>query len=267
MDSNHRQFQQLVKQKGAELYREMPWRSDIQPYYVLVSELMLQQTQVDRVVPKFNQFINIFPAIGHLASAPLSQVLTAWQGLGYNRRAKFLHQAAQKLVSDYGGEFPDSQAELQNLPGVGPNTAGAIAAYAFNQPAIFVETNVRTVYIHHFFADDFNIPDKHIVDILGKTIDQKNPRYFYWALMDYGTHLKRSGVKNIHQSKHYTRQSPLKGSLREARGIILKQLSQANLDWREFRHLAVDDRFDVALEGLIKDGLVVKEEEVLRLAD
>ncbi len=262
------QFRLLILNKGQELFREMPWRDDTRPYYILVSELMLQQTQVDRVIPQFRQFIHHFPTPQSLATAPLSEVLTIWQGLGYNRRAKYLQQAAQIVTNHFGGQFPRTMSELVSLPGVGPNTAGAILAYAFNQPAVFIETNIRTVYIHHFYADDFNILDKQIIDILSKTIDQDNPRQFYWALMDYGFYLKRSGVKNINRSKHYTKQSPLKGSLREARGVILKQLTQADMDIYDFRrHVAVDDRFEVALEGLIKDGLVVLHNEKVKLSD
>ena len=146
------EFQQLIKHRGQELFRPMPWREDTRPYYILVSELMLQQTQVDRVIPKFHQFIRQFPDQQSLTTAPLAQVLTVWQGLGYNRRAKYLQQAAQAVEERFSGQFPASQKELVSLPGVGPNTAGAILAYAFNQPAIFIETNIRTVYIHHFFC-------------------------------------------------------------------------------------------------------------------
>ena len=145
----------MLAQRGEELYRTMPWREDTRPYYVLVSELMLQQTQVPRVVPKFEAFIAVFPDEKALAAATLADVLKLWQGLGYNRRAKFLHEAAKMIVQEFGGVFPKSEADIMRLPGVGKNTAGAIIAYAFNMPSIFVETNVRTVYIHHFFADDF----------------------------------------------------------------------------------------------------------------
>lgn len=264
---NYLDFQSLLISKGKELYRDMPWRQDTRPYYILVSELMLQQTQVDRVVPKFHQFIRQFPDHHTLASAPLAEVLTVWQGLGYNRRAKYLQLAAQKIITDFKGDFPIAQTELEALPGVGKNTAGALRVYAFNQPAIFIETNIRTVYIHHFYADNFAITDKQLIEVLSKTIDQNNPREFYWGLMDYGSHLKRSGIKNIRQSKHYVKQSPLKGSLREARGIILKRLTESSMDIAEFRQvIAIDDRFDVALEGLVRDGLVVNDEDFLRLA-
>jgi A/G-specific adenine glycosylase len=146
-------FQEIIWEKAHELYREMPWRDNTDPYFVLVSELMLQQTQVDRVILKFELFMTTFPTIKDLANASLAEVLTTWSGLGYNRRAKFLHEAAQKVVADFNGAIPDNYDALVTLPGIGPNTAGAILAYSFNQPVVFIETNVRTVYFHHFFED------------------------------------------------------------------------------------------------------------------
>ncbi len=254
---NNADFSELLGTKGTELYRDMPWRTDTRPYYVLVSELMLQQTQVSRVISKFQEFIDRYPDIVTLAGANLHDVLTVWQGLGYNRRAKFLHESAKKIVKDYDGIFPDSDVELLSLPGVGKNTAGAIAAYAFNRPSVFVETNIRTVYIHHFFSDDFAVDDKRIIDMLTATIDHEHPREFYWALMDYGSWLKASGVRNIDQSKHYKKQSALHGSVRQVRGLIVRQLTYGPIVERELeRMLQADERFPLALSGLIKDGLV-----------
>lgn len=253
------EFRELLEEKGHELYRTMPWRDDTRPYYVLVSELMLQQTQVDRVIPKFLAFIEAFPDERSLASAPLADVLILWSGLGYNRRAKFLHEAAKKIVSDFSGVFPDTEEGLLSLPGVGKNTCGAIRAYAFNQPAIFVETNVRTVYFHHFFADGDRIDDKQIIEQLEETIDREHPREFYWTLMDYGSWLKRNGGGRLQQSKHYKKQSALKGSLREVRGLILKYLARSGSTPREELKLSMpdDERFDAGLSGLTRDGLVV----------
>lgn len=145
------QFTKFIREQGDVLFRPMPWRTDTQPYYILLSELMLQQTQVARVIPKFNESIAVLPTIEALAQAPLSQVITLWQGLGYNRRAKYLHDSAQYIVATCNSLFPSHEQELLKLPGVGKNTAGAICAYAFNQPALFIETNIRTVYIYHFF--------------------------------------------------------------------------------------------------------------------
>lgn len=251
------EFNELLWQKGKELYRDMPWRQDARPYYVLVSELMLQQTQVPRVIPKFEAFIAAFPDAHALAHASLADVLTAWQGLGYNRRAKFLHEAAKRVVNDLDGKFPQSEPDLLSLPGVGKNTAGAISAYAFNHPAIFVETNIRTVYIHHFFDDSGIVDDKQIIEKLTETLDCEHPREFYWSLMDYGSWLKSQGIRNVASSKHYKKQSPLEGSVRQVRGQIIRQLAAGSRDEQALRReLAADDRFERALAGLKNDGLV-----------
>lgn len=252
------QFKQLLRQKGEELYRDMPWRGDTRPYYVLVSELMLQQTQVGRVVPKFEEFITKFPDEKTLARASLGDVLRLWQGLGYNRRAKFLHEAAKMIVSECDGIFLEDETDILKLPGIGKNTAGAILAYAFNRPSMFVETNIRTVYIHHFFADDFDVSDKQIIEKIEQTIDRKNPRQFYQNLMDYGTWLKANGVRNIDHSRHYKKQAALKGSLREMRGEIIRRLSLEYPDWQV--DIGHDPRFDEALAGLVHDGLVEQTE-------
>lgn len=248
-------FNNLLHRKGEELYRSMPWREDTRPYYVFVSEVMLQQTQVSRVVPKFEAFIDAFPDEKALASASLADVLKHWQGLGYNRRAKFLHEAAKMIATDFNGVFPDNEEDLLKLPGVGKNTAGAILAYSFNQPAIYVETNIRTVYIHHFFEGRSDVDDKEIVQLLKETVDKGNPRRFYWALMDYGSWLKQRGVRNSASSKHYKKQPILKGSLREMRGMILHALTNENA-----LEAYIDDmRFEKALFGLEKDGLITIE--------
>lgn len=260
------EFVTLLRQKGEELYRDMPWRQDTRPYYVLVSELMLQQTQVIRVISKFNAFIERFPNEESLAKASLADVLRQWQGLGYNRRAKFLQDAAKTIANEFDGVFPAEEADILKLPGVGKNTAGAISAYAFNKPSIFVETNIRTVYIHHFFNDQFDVDDKQIIGLLERTIDRKNPRQFYQNLMDYGSWLKVNGVRNISSSKHYKRQSALKGSVREVRGQIIRELTVKNMDAGDLeKRIKADDRFEKALSSLIADGLVTQAATMLYL--
>jgi A/G-specific adenine glycosylase len=260
------EFQELVWQQGRELFREMPWRQDTQPYYVLVSEIMLQQTQVDRVIPKFEAFIGAFPTVPALAGASLADVLQLWSGLGYNRRAKFLHQAAQMIQSDFDGVFPSTREELVKLPGVGENTAGAILAYSFNSPVVFIETNIRTVYFHHYFADDISVSDIQLKQVVAETVDHEHPRQWYWALMDYGAYLKRQGVGRNNKSAHYKRQAPLKGSIREVRGQILRSLSQGDRTMTQLRaEISADERFPVALEGLQKDGLVMTSRNRLHL--
>lgn len=256
----------MIRQKSVELYRDMPWRRDTRPYFVLVSELMLQQTQVDRVIPKFEAFIAAFPSVQALAQASLADVLKLWSGLGYNRRAKYLHDAAKMIMKEFAGEFPENEEALRKLPGVGPNTAGAILAYAFNQPAVFIETNVRTVYFEHFFPEGDKVDDKKLREVVAATLDHDNPREFYWALMDYGSWLKKQGAGRLQQSRHYTKQSALKGSVREIRGQIVRVLTKEAMREEALQEsVDFDDRFTLALDGLLRDGLVVQTDGVLHL--
>lgn len=263
---NEQTFRELIWQKGHELYRDMPWRQDTRPYYVLVSELMLQQTQVDRVVPKFEAFITRFPDEATLAAASLSEVLTLWSGLGYNRRAKYLHEAAKMIMGDCGGVFPATYAGLLKLPGVGPNTAGAIMAYAYNQPVVFIETNVRTVYFTHWFDGRAEVHDRELRAAVEATVDREQPREFYWALMDYGSWLKRQGGGRLTMSRHYKKQAPLKGSVREVRGQLVKRLALGDVPLAELvAAYDGDGRFEPALTGLLADGLVQQSGEQLHL--
>ena len=241
---------------------DLPWRlprpdGSFDPYAVLVSELMLQQTQVQRVIPKFMAFMTTFPTVAQLGTAPLAEVLTAWQGLGYNRRAKFLHQAAKKILADYGGEVPASAAELITLPGIGPNTAGAILAYAYDQPAVFIETNVRTVYIHHFFADERAVADAQVLQAVRTTLPAEEGRVWYWALMDYGTHLKQTLGNLSRASTAYTKQSPFEGSRRQIRGHVLRLLAVAPHQLKGLQKEIADERLTTVLEDLEAEGFIM----------
>ena len=249
--------------------RTMHWRTEPAPYYVLVSEMMLQQTQVARVQQKFVGFIRRFPTVQDLAAAPLADVLEQWSGLGYNRRAKFLWQAAGKIVRDFGGDVPGNQEQLTSLPGVGPNTAGAILAYAFNEPVVFVETNIRTVYIHHFFADHPNaVTDTQLRHVIALTVPPENPREWYWALMDYGTHLKATVGGQLERVKHYKPQSRFEGSRRQVRGRIIKLLVQHDrLTQDELATLLADDRVADVCAELVGEGLVRRSGQQLHLTD
>lgn len=260
-------FQQVVWEYFRMHARSMPWRDDPNPYYVLVSELMLQQTQVSRVVTKFTEFIERFPDVKSLADAPLAAVLIAWNGLGYNRRAKFLHETARKIATEHDGKIPDALEALVTLPGIGPNTAGAVLAYAYNQPTVFVETNVRTVLFHHFFADyDKKISDKELRELAEQVLDRDSSREWYWALMDYGTHLKKTAGGRLESSRHYKKQSPLQGSLREVRGRIIKVLTEDPLTETELQKaVGVDERFTPALAGLKNERLVTQKGGVISL--
>ncbi len=254
-------FKQRVWEFYRENKRQMPWREKHDLYSVLVSEIMLQQTQVSRVMPKFLSFMKSFPSLQALAEAPLADVLIAWQGLGYNRRAKYLHACAQQIVL---GGVPDTQKDLETLPGIGANTAGAVMAYVYNQPSVFVETNIRTVILHEFFRDDVAISDAAIRELVTETVDKDNPREWYWAMMDYGSYLKSQKLGSIKRSVHYKKQSTFKGSLRQMRGQIIKELLNGPVS-RDILQQQYDDRFDDALLGLIKDGLVEQHESVICL--
>lgn len=238
--------------------REMPWREDPAPYKVLVSELMLQQTQATRVIPKFEAFIYTCPDFASLAGKTLGDVLTLWSGLGYNRRAKFLHQTAQLVISDHDGVLPDTLPELVRLPGIGKNTAGAILAYAYNQPVVFVETNIRTVYFHHFYPESHElVGDRELEALVELTLDRENPREWYWALMDYGTYLKKTAGGRLDTSRHYVKQSALKGSLREMRGRILKALVEGvSMEADLRKKVRADERFEPALSSLLSEGFI-----------
>lgn len=205
--------------------RSMPWRSNPDPYWVTVSEVMLQQTQVSRVLPKFESFIERFPDWQSLAKAPLADVLTQWQGLGYNRRGRWLHRLAQMVVRDHNGRLPSDPAELIKLPGIGPNTAGSIAAFAFDLPTVFIETNIRRVFLHHFFADQEGVADAQLVPIIKESLNNvDSPRRWYYALMDYGAYLAKQVPNPNRRSKHYSRQSTFEGSNRQLRAQILRHI-------------------------------------------
>lgn len=260
------EFQKIVWRYWRENGRQgLPWRENPSAYNVVVSELMLQQTQVERVVPKFLEFTKQFPDFSALASALLSDVLIAWQGLGYNRRAKYLHELTKEVVR-LGG-LPETLEELVKLPGIGKNTAGAILAYAYNQPVVYIETNIRTVYLHHFFADTFDVDDAELLPLVERTLDYSEPRAWYSALMDYGSFLKKQGYGRNNASKHYRKQSKFKGSVREMRGAILRVLANSSLTKTGLkRAVNADERFELALEQLLAEGLVVGYGKGYRLA-
>jgi A/G-specific adenine glycosylase len=204
--------------------RSLPWRKTRNPYRVLVSEIMLQQTQVERVLVKYNEFLAAFPDFSALAKAPLPRLLRIWSGMGYNRRALALKALAQKVVDEHGGKLPSDTDKLIALPGIGKYTAGAVMAFAFNKPVVFMDTNIRRVCIHEFFQDRENIHDDQLIPFVEQTMDAENPRTWYNALMDYGAMLKKEHANPNRKSAHYVRQSPFENSNRQVRGRILKTL-------------------------------------------
>lgn len=219
------QFKKIIYDFYALNRREFSWRQDITAYKVVVSEVMLQQTQTSRVIEKFQQWIEKFPDFQSLAQASNHDVLTAWQGLGYNRRGLSLAKIAQIVMQEHQGILPSDPHVLQTLPSIGSNTAGSISAFAFNKPTVFIETNIRTVYTHIFFQGQTEISDKQLLPIIEQSVDRDNPREWYYALMDYGVHLKQKLPRINAASKHYTKQSKFEGSKRQVRGMIIKILT------------------------------------------
>ena len=219
-----RLFRQIVYRHYRRHGRTLPWRETRDPYAILLSEIMLQQTQVDRVAGKYGAFLSAFPDFSSLAAAPLDAVLAVWQGLGYNRRALNLKRCAAALVADHDGALPSSITELEKLPGIGHYTARAVAAFAFSVPSVIIETNIRTVFIHHFFHDQEKVHDREIAPLVEGALDHDNPREWYYALMDYGAHLKRLHGNPSRRSAHHAIQSPFRGSNRQLRSMILKAI-------------------------------------------
>ena len=271
-DTTHRETvptdmsQDTVQRFRSEVYahyhaqpRPLPWRETENPYHILVSEIMLQQTRVERAIGKYYEFLAAFPDIYALAAAPLREVLQVWQGLGYNRRAIALQETAKKVVLDYNGILPDTPEQLRTLPGIGSYTAGAIAAFAFQQPVPFIETNIRAVYIHCFFQDRHDVKDSEIMPLVRATLDRTNPREWYYALMDYGVMLKRTHTNPSRKSAHHTRQSRFEGSDRQIRGEILKFLLRKPFSRKEaiFQTLKEDpQRVERILASLEKEGFL-----------
>ncbi len=223
-----RAFKKQVWDHYVSHARDMPWRNTRDPYRILVSEIMLQQTQVSRVLEKYPAFLKRFPSAKALAEASQPEVLREWQGLGYNRRALNLKRACETIVRDpkFKGKFPADREALESLPGIGQSTSGALMAFAFDKPAAFIETNIRAVYLYHFFKGSASVSDADILRIVEETVDEEKPREWYYALYDYGTMMKaKLGKKktDLHkQSRHYSKQSAFKGSNRETRSLIVK---------------------------------------------
>lgn len=222
--SSVRRFRRTVYAYFSRHGRRLPWRRDTLPYHIFVSEVMLQQTQVDRVALKFDPFIREFPSFGALARAPLAKVLRLWQGLGYNRRALSLKRAAEIVMREHGGRLPRAPEALATLPGIGTATSASIAAFAFNSPAVFLETNIRSVLIHHFFHGRSGVRDEQLLPLAERLLDRKNPCRWYSALMDYGTMLKKRCGNASRRSAHYATQSRFEGSTRQKRGKIVRLL-------------------------------------------
>jgi A/G-specific adenine glycosylase len=246
----------------------LPWRETKDPYRILVSEMMLQQTQVPRVLEKYGPFLDEFPDVRSLSRAPLRKVLRSWSGLGYNRRALNLRSAALDIVRRFEGRIPREYDALLTLPGVGPATAGAVRAFAFGEADPFVETNIRTVFLHHFFPGEERVSDTRILRLVERTLDYDDPRSWYYALMDYGIWLKKRYPNPSRRSAHHAKQGRFEGSDRQARGNIVRALTELRLDRRDLARKTGLDRERLArnLARLESEGFIVREKGKYRIA-
>ncbi len=293
-----------LKKFYKENRRDLPWRNlpadrrghrDL--YKILVSEIMLQQTQVERVIPKYTAFIKEFPTAKKLAAAPLSKVLLLWSGLGYNRRGKFLHEAARVMVEAERSKTPLHRSRapvhlseakefygvefLESLPGIGPYTARAVSVFAYNKPEVFIETNIRTVFTHFYHRQGRDpaggggfsrlIDDKELLPLIERALKKSKmePRDFYAALMDYGSYLKRQGIRINKQSKHYAKQTKFEGSERQLRGAILRILLKNPQTPAQLVKKTSRTKKEVSqlLARLVSEGLAQKERSRYRVAD
>ncbi len=254
-------FQKTIWQYYKSNKRDLPWRKTRDPYKILVSEVMLQQTQVSRVEVKYNSFLKKFPTVQLLAKASVKSVLSEWQGLGYNRRALFLKKCAEIIVKDFNGKFPKDIKTLCTLPGIGPATAGDIVAFAWDTRAVVIETNIRSVFIHFFFTENKKVHDKDILPLIEKTLPKKNVREWYYALFDYGACLKKNSNPS-RKSVHHTKQSKFIGSYRQKRSLVLRHILQnpKNNTLRTLEKVLLYDKATLKeiLGSLQKEGFLQK---------
>ncbi len=263
-DMTIQEFQKTILSWYAKNRRGMPWRKTRDPYKILVSEIMLQQTQVSRVMSKYREFLKEFPTLRVLAKTSDAKLLRVWQGLGYWRRAHFLKATAQTILRKHRGVFPKEPRVLEKLPGIGHYTARAVACFAFNNQEAFLDTNIRRVYLHFFFPKRTNVPDTKVLHMAQEAVWKKNPREWHYALFDYGAMVLKD--KRINKrSRHYTKQSKFEGSFRAFRTSIMRfLLEQPNqkATTGSIRKMLEKNRSPYAAEKLLtaleKDSLIKK---------
>lgn len=249
--------------------RDFPWRNTCDPYQILVSEFMLQQTQVKRVQKMYDGFIERYPDFAAINKSPVDELLRAWHGLGYNRRALALKKTASRVMNEWDGLLPDEEEALCSLPGIGKATAAAVLAFAFGKPSFLIETNIRRVFIHCFFPDRSLVSDREILPLVEGTLDRENPRDWYYALMDYGAYLGRTRENPNRKSREYKKQTPFEGSIRQVRGRILSYLVENGGAVR--RDLCRDlglplERIDHVLASLDAEGFIVLDRDLVKIS-
>jgi A/G-specific adenine glycosylase len=264
-------FQEAVYSNYKKEKRSFPWRENADPWGVLVSEFMLQQTQTDRAAGYWTRWMEKWPRAELFYKAGMEEALRAWSGLGYNRRCFYLKDCARRITNEYGGEVPRRPEDLEDFPGIGPYTARAIPCFAYNVPTVFIETNIRAAVLHFFFKDRDQVKDKELIPVLQTALDQRDPRTWYWALMDYGAALKRLTPNPNRRSAHYNRQSPFEGSFRQLRGAVIRALAlegpagKGELQRRS--GIQNDEDLYRVVEALEKEQLVAESEGIYRIRE
>lgn len=252
-------FQKFILSWYAKNRRDLPWRNTRDPYKILVSEIMSQQTQISRVVPKYNLWLKRFPTVQDLATAKVSQVLIAWSGLGYNRRGLYLQKCAQEIITKYNGKFPQTEKDLLRLPGIGEYTARAILCFAFNRQIVVIDTNIKKVIAVHFYNG--KVPEKNALETFAHKLLPKG-RAYAWnqALMDYAAReLKKEKIA-------IPKQSAFKNSRRYYRGQIIKYLVTNSKATRKdfsqlFKETISNESIEKILQGLISDKLIIQDKK------
>ncbi|MDR2479582.1 MAG: A/G-specific adenine glycosylase [Treponema sp.] len=261
------EFRTIILSNYEKAGRVFPWRGAA-PWGVMVSEFMLQQTQTERVIPYYERWMRLWPAPAALAEASMEEALREWSGLGYNRRCRFLKNCAAIIASEMKGKIPETPETLLPLPGVGPYIAGAVSCFAYNYPALFIETNIRSAVIHFFFPDRGDVKDSEIVPVLEAALLHEDPRRWYYALMDYGAALKKLVPNPSRRSAHYVKQSPFKGSFRQARGKVLKTLvstGPGSMEEIGNKSGLEEEELYRVLEVLEKESMVAEEGGIYRI--
>ena len=272
-------FVSAVREQGRALSRDLPWRNTRDPYEIWISEVMLQQTQVARVLTRWERFLSRFPTVDALAAASPGDVVEEWQGMGYNRRALALKRAADICASRYGGAMPEGVEELVKLPGIGEATAAGITAFSRDVPCIYIETNVRAVFIHRFFPDEERVTDRQLRPLVEAACPTEDVRGWYYALLDVGAHLKRTQGNPSRRAAAYTRQSAFEGSRRQKRSWLLREvmaspgieseelMARLNRIEREAGRDGVDRAtFDSVMADLEREGFFVHSASGWRIA-
>lgn len=260
-------FQKTVWDFYKQNKRDFPWRNTTDPYKILVSEIMLQQTQADRAVPYYKKWLKRFPNFKSLANASFSEIYPLWQGLGYNRRGLNLQKTAKLAIEKYKGKLPQDMVLLEEFPGIGPYTARAISIFSFNTPTACIETNIRRVFLHYFFQDKNGVSDEQILKIAELAIDKKRSREWHWALMDYGAHLKSQVPNPNRRHKNYSLQSKFEGSLRQIRGAILRSLAVKKMTAAQLVKVTEKEpqKVEQVIASLLGEQLIKKQKSIFSL--